>query len=77
MLIGRGAVNSKGPQLAQLEALMSMRATMGKLPVNIIVVAEGDEERMDIGLRKFVKDHPDLFTRRGRHAALQRPERRR
>ena len=21
----------------------------------------GDEERMDIGLRKFVKDHPDLF----------------
>ncbi len=61
VLIGRGAVNSKGPQLAQLEALMSMRATMGKLPVNIIVVAEGDEERMDIGLRKFVKDHPDLF----------------
>jgi acetylornithine deacetylase/succinyl-diaminopimelate desuccinylase-like protein len=61
VLIGRGAVNSKGPQLAQLEALMSMKATMGKLPVNIIVVAEGDEERMDIGLRKFVKDHPDLF----------------
>jgi acetylornithine deacetylase/succinyl-diaminopimelate desuccinylase-like protein len=61
VLIGRGAVNSKGPQLAQLEALMSMKATMGKLPVNIIVVAEGDEERMDIGLRKFVKDHLDLF----------------
>ncbi|SEC63856.1 M20/M25/M40 family metallo-hydrolase [Terriglobus roseus] len=61
VLIGRGATNSKGPQLAQLEALMSMRATMGKLPVNIIVVAEGDEERMDIGLRKFVKDHPELF----------------
>ena len=38
-----------------------MRAVNGKLPVNIIVVAEGDEERMDIGLRKFVKDHPDLF----------------
>ena len=61
VLIGRGATNSKGPQLAQLEALMSMRAVNGKLPVNIIVVAEGDEERMDIGLRKFVKDHPDLF----------------
>ena len=26
-----------------------------------IFVAEGDEERMDIGVRKFVKDHPDLF----------------
>jgi acetylornithine deacetylase/succinyl-diaminopimelate desuccinylase-like protein len=61
VLIGRGAVNSKGPQLAQLEAFMSMRQVMGKLPVNLIFVAEGDEERMDIGLRKFVKDHPDLF----------------
>jgi acetylornithine deacetylase/succinyl-diaminopimelate desuccinylase-like protein len=69
VLIGRGAVNSKGPELAQLEALMSMRAVNGKLPVNIIVVAEGDEERMDIGLRKFVKDHPDLFQ--GANAMLR------
>ena len=61
VLIGRGAVNSKGPQLAQLEAFLSMRKVMGRLPVNLIFVAEGDEERMDIGLRKFVKDHPDLF----------------
>ena len=61
VLIGRGATNSKGPQLAQLEAFMSMRQVMGKLPVNLIFVAEGDEERMDIGLRKFMKDHYDLF----------------
>jgi len=61
VLIGRGAVNSKGPQLAQLEAFLSMKKVLGKLPVNLIFVAEGDEERMDIGLRKFVKDHPDLF----------------
>src|SRR6266542_3403863 len=31
------------------------------LPVNIVFVAEGDEERMDVGVRKFVKDHPDFF----------------
>jgi acetylornithine deacetylase/succinyl-diaminopimelate desuccinylase-like protein len=61
VLIGRGATNSKGPQMSQLNALMSIKAANGKLPVNIIFVAEGDEERMDIGLRKFVKDHPDLF----------------
>ncbi|WP_263409385.1 M20/M25/M40 family metallo-hydrolase [Terriglobus tenax] len=61
VLIGRGAVNSKGPQLAQLEAFMSMKKVLGKLPVNLIFVAEGDEERMDIGLRKFMKDHADLF----------------
>ena len=34
----------------------------GKLPVNLIFVAEGDEERMDIGLRKFVQDHPELLA---------------
>jgi acetylornithine deacetylase/succinyl-diaminopimelate desuccinylase-like protein len=61
ILIGRGAVNSKGPELAQWQALMSIKAVTGKLPVNIVFVAEGDEERMDIGLRKFVKDHPDFF----------------
>src|SRR5262249_728465 len=39
----------------------SIKAVTGKLPVNLIFVAEGDEERMDIGLRKFVVDHPDFF----------------
>ncbi len=62
VLIGRGATNSKGPQMAQLNAFRAIKAVNGKLPVNLIVVAEGDEERMDIGLRKFVKDHPDLLA---------------
>src|SRR5437773_1267046 len=61
VLIGRGATNSKGPELAYWNALMSIKAVTGKLPVNLIFVAEGDEERMDIGLRKFVVDHPDFF----------------
>ncbi|HWF83385.1 MAG TPA: M20/M25/M40 family metallo-hydrolase [Vicinamibacterales bacterium] len=61
VLIARGADNSKGPELAYWNALMSIKAVTGKLPVNIVFVAEGDEERMDIGLRKFVKDHPDFF----------------
>ena len=62
VLIGRGATNSKGPQMAQLNAFRAIKAANGKLPVNLIFVAEGDEERMDIGLRKFVKDHPDLIA---------------
>jgi acetylornithine deacetylase/succinyl-diaminopimelate desuccinylase-like protein len=62
VLIGRGAVNSKGPQMAQLNALMAIKAVTGKLPVNLIFVAEGDEERMDLGYRKFVRDHQDLFA---------------
>ena len=61
VLIGRGAVNSKGPEMSQWNALMSIKAITGKLPVNIIFVAEGDEERMDVGLRTFVKAHADLF----------------
>jgi acetylornithine deacetylase/succinyl-diaminopimelate desuccinylase-like protein len=61
VLIGRGATNSKGPEMTQWNALMSLKAVMGKLPVNLICIAEGDEERMSIGLRKFVRDHPDLI----------------
>ena len=61
VLVGRGATNSKGPEMAQLNALMAYKAVNGKLPVNLIFVAEGDEERMDIGLRKFIRDHSDLL----------------
>ncbi len=61
VMIGRGAVNSKGPQMVQWNALMAIKAVTGKLPVNLIFVAEGDEERMSMGYRKFVKDHPELF----------------
>lgn len=61
VLIGRGATNSKGPQMAQLNAFRAIKAVHGRLPVNLIVVAEGDEERMSIGLRQWVKDHPELL----------------
>jgi acetylornithine deacetylase/succinyl-diaminopimelate desuccinylase-like protein len=61
VLIGRGATNSKGPQMAMWNALMSIKAVAGKLPVNVIIVAEGDEERMSMGYRKFVREHKDLF----------------
>ncbi len=62
VLIGRGATNSKGPQMAQFNALLSIKAVTGTLPVNIIFVAEGDEERQSIGYRKFVREHKELFT---------------
>jgi acetylornithine deacetylase/succinyl-diaminopimelate desuccinylase-like protein len=61
VMIGRGATNSKGPEMAELNAIRSMKKVLGKLPVNLIFVAEGDEERMDIGLRKFFQDHSDLM----------------
>jgi acetylornithine deacetylase/succinyl-diaminopimelate desuccinylase-like protein len=61
VLIGRGATNSKGPEMTFLNAVMSIKAVTGKLPVNLIFVAEGDEERMDIGFNKFMTEHQDLF----------------
>jgi acetylornithine deacetylase/succinyl-diaminopimelate desuccinylase-like protein len=63
VLIGRGATNSKGPEMTQLNAFMSIKAANGKLPVNLIIVAEGDEERMSMGLNKFVTTHPELLKK--------------
>jgi acetylornithine deacetylase/succinyl-diaminopimelate desuccinylase-like protein len=43
-MMGRGAVNQKGPEAAFLAALHAMRAANVKLPVNLVLVAEGEEE---------------------------------
>ena len=42
--MGRGAVNQKGPENSFLSALMAFRAAGKKLPVNLVLVAEGEEE---------------------------------
>jgi acetylornithine deacetylase/succinyl-diaminopimelate desuccinylase-like protein len=44
VLMARGATNQKGPERALLNALDSIIRTRGTLPVNILVVAEGEEE---------------------------------
>src|ERR1700744_5354966 len=44
VLIGRGAVNQKGPEATFLAALHALRAAGRKPPVNIVLVAEGEEE---------------------------------
>ncbi len=44
VLVGRGAVNQKGPEAAFLAALHAFRGAGVKLPVNLVLVAEGEEE---------------------------------
>src|SRR5881394_3908117 len=44
VVMGRGAVNQKGPQGAFLAALHAIRGAGKKLPVNLVFVAEGEEE---------------------------------
>ena len=43
-LVGRGAVNQKGPEIAFLAAIKAILASGRKLPVNLVLVAEGEEE---------------------------------
>src|SRR5947209_12763660 len=44
VILGRGAVNQKGPEAAFLAALHAIRGAGRKLPVNLVLVAEGEEE---------------------------------
>jgi acetylornithine deacetylase/succinyl-diaminopimelate desuccinylase-like protein len=44
VMVGRGAVNQKGPQAALLAALHAIRGAGKKMPVNLVLVAEGEEE---------------------------------
>jgi acetylornithine deacetylase/succinyl-diaminopimelate desuccinylase-like protein len=42
--MGRGAVNQKGPENSFLSALLAFKAANKKLPVNLVLVCEGEEE---------------------------------
>ena len=44
VVVGRGAVNQKGPEATFLAALHAIRGAGRKLPVNFVLVAEGEEE---------------------------------
>ena len=44
VVVGRGAVNQKGPEASFLAALHAIRGAGRKLPVNLVFVAEGEEE---------------------------------
>jgi acetylornithine deacetylase/succinyl-diaminopimelate desuccinylase-like protein len=63
VLVGRGAVNQKGPEAAFLDALHAIRGSGGKLPLNLVLVAEGEEE---IGSPHF----PQIVERPEVQAAL-------
>jgi len=44
VVMGRGAVNQKGPEAAFLAALHAIKGAGKKPPVNLVLVAEGEEE---------------------------------
>lgn len=65
VVVGRGAVNQKGPEASLLAALHAIRGAGKKLPVNLVLVAEGEEE---IGSPHF----PQIVRRPEVIAALKR-----
>jgi acetylornithine deacetylase/succinyl-diaminopimelate desuccinylase-like protein len=65
VVMGRGAVNQKGPEATFLAALHAFRGAGRKLPVNLVLVAEGEEE---IGSPHF----PQIVRRPEVIAALRR-----
>ena len=56
IVVGRGAINTKGPMGAFFNALHAAKDAGQKLPVNLLFVAEGEEELGSPHLPAFVKD---------------------
>ena len=54
--MGRGAVNQKGPQNSFLSALMAFKAAGRTLPVNLVLVCEGEEEIASPHFGEIVSD---------------------
>jgi acetylornithine deacetylase/succinyl-diaminopimelate desuccinylase-like protein len=61
VMIGRGAINQKGPEATFLAALHAMKAAGRKLPVNIVLVAEGEEEIASPHFRQVV-NQPEVLA---------------
>src|SRR5947209_1478911 len=53
-IVGRGAVNQKGPEAAFLAALHAIRGANKKMPVNLVMIAEGEEEIGSPHIRQLV-----------------------
>jgi acetylornithine deacetylase/succinyl-diaminopimelate desuccinylase-like protein len=67
VVVGRGAVNQKGPEATFLAALHAIKGSGRKLPVNLVMVAEGEEEIGSPHIPQIVRK-PDVI------AALKKSE---
>ncbi|MEJ2132045.1 MAG: M20/M25/M40 family metallo-hydrolase, partial [Gammaproteobacteria bacterium] len=63
VLMARAATNQKGPERALLNAMSSVRAVTGTLPVNVMVIAEGEEELGSPHFPQIVAKYADELRR--------------
>ena len=59
---GRGVADNKGQHFAQLLAIESWLATAGKLPCNVVVLLEGEEEVGSPHIAECIDTHRDLLA---------------
>ncbi len=60
-IYARGAVDDKGQLFLHVKALEAHLKTRGTLPVNVIVLAEGEEEVGSENLENFIESHKQLL----------------
>ncbi len=72
VLVGRGAVNQKGPEAAFLAALHAIRGAGKTLPVNLVLVAEGEEEIGSPHIAQIVR-RPDVSAALSRSIGVFMP----
>src|SRR5438094_725860 len=72
VIVGRGAVNQKGPEATFLAALHAIKAAGRKPPVNFVFVGEGEEE---IGSPHFpqIVRRPEVLSALGRSLGIFMP----
>jgi len=61
-IFARGSVDDKGQLFLHVKALQAHLATRGKLPVNVIVLAEGEEEVGSENLANFIEANQKLLA---------------
>lgn len=60
-IYARGSVDDKGQLYLHVKALEAHLAVRGKLPVNVVMVAEGEEEIGSEHLEAFVREHKEML----------------
>ncbi|MEC9373864.1 MAG: dipeptidase [Planctomycetota bacterium] len=60
-IVARGAVDDKGQVATFLEALRAWKKAEGRIPVNLTILIEGEEESGSVNLEAFLRDNAADF----------------
>ncbi len=60
-MFGRGTADNKGQHIAQLLAIKAVLESSGRLPVNVVMIVEGEEEIGSPHLEQWVDEHAHLL----------------